>query len=119
MAGQKVILEVRWASPELHCPVCGDVIFSKQGSINPYPCAHLLFTYVSDRRDWDFLSPRMKNLLGELRLSPASPGFAPWRSPLLGSLRSNDVVLCLQLPGPAEEKPPCTVAVGIHFPIGA
>jgi len=46
-----------------YCPVCGKEIFN-EGYKDP--CAHLLFSYVIEGGDFEYVAPRIGNLVEEL-----------------------------------------------------
>ena len=62
MAGQRVSIEMNWEGSRFHCPACGAEVFNDEGETSN-PCSHLLFTWVSEVGDMDYVSPALPEKL--------------------------------------------------------
>ena len=114
MAGQIIDIQATWGGTRFHCPACGAEIFD-DGGVTHRACNHLLFTWVSETGEMDYVSPTLpENLrrVGSEQGEDAEEGPNPSDPAYAKLLGNGDVVFCLLAPAPG-----CLIiAIGIRFP---
>lgn len=119
MAGQRVSIEMNWESSRFHCPACGAEVFNDEGETSN-PCSHLLFTWVSEVGEMDYVSPalpeKLRRAASEMDQEDDEDLSNPCDSDFAKHLEDEDVVFCLEASGMACGPCGFTVAIGIRFP---
>jgi len=66
-------LEWKGSPPAIYCPACGAAIYADDEEVSDR-CAHVLFTYLSDTAEFDYVSPACRSVIEAVLGATADQG---------------------------------------------
>jgi len=112
----KAMAQLEWKGPPpaIFCPACGAAIYADDEEVSDR-CAHVLFTYLSDTAEFDYVSPACRSVIEAVLGATADQG-QDFVNQVLRRLNSTSVLgLAITTKGMACGPVGSTVCVAVDF----